>query len=448
MKAEAHMNVFGVATLTRPDAAPVAAASGMLADTVAHVRNAASALALDADVLTLLETPDRELSVALPVQMDDGSLQTLRGYRVQHSRLRGPAKGGFRYHPAVELDEVRALASLMTWKCALLDLPFGGAKGGVACEPKRMSSTELQRLTRAYAAALQPFVGARVDIPAPDVNTDDRTMAWFMDEIGRITGVNDPAVVTGKPLGLGGSPGRAESTGRGVARLALAQLLRLGIPIDGAHVVIQGFGKVGTEAARVLDAAGCRLIGAGDVSGSFHNPRGFTLERLFAQIDGNSRRVLAGLPADDGQAIPSAELLGLECDVLIPAALEGVITAANAADVRARAIVEGANGPTTRAADALLEERGIVVVPDILANAGGVVVSYFEWMQGLQGGAWSLAEVRRRLDAQLSAAYDAVVERSAARDVSLRAAAFESAVGRVAEAAQLRGYGRCGDGVQ
>jgi glutamate dehydrogenase (NAD(P)+) len=436
---------IGVSTLTRSSAS-TAPAPGMLADTIAQVRGAAQARELDADLLTLLETPERELMVALPVEMDDGSLRVFHGYRVQHSRLRGPAKGGFRYHPAVDLDEVRALASLMTWKCALLNLPFGGAKGGVAVDPTRLSSMELQRLTRAYATAVQPIIGTRVDIPAPDVNTDGRTMAWFMDELGKLTGVYDPAVVTGKPIAIGGSEGRAESTGRGVARLALAQLDKLGMPAHGARVVIQGFGKVGSEAAKVLEAAQCRIIAVGDVSGGVFNADGLSTASLLEHVRRHPRHLLDGYPADDGQRLTNAELLTLECEVLIPAALEGVITADNAADVRARVIVEGANGPTTRAADAVLAERGITVVPDILANAGGVVVSYFEWLQGLQGTRWTLAEVRRQLDDMLSAAFDAVAERAAQRNVTLRAAAFEIAVGRVAEAAQLRGFARMQDG--
>jgi glutamate dehydrogenase (NAD(P)+) len=420
----------------------------MLADTIAQVRAAAQALELDADLLTLLETPERELMVALPVEMDDGSLRIFHGYRVQHSRLRGPAKGGFRYHPAVDLDEVRALASLMTWKCALLNLPFGGAKGGVAVDPTRLSAMELQRLTRAYASALQPIIGSRIDIPAPDINTDGRTMAWFLDELGKRGGVYDPAVVTGKPIAIGGSEGRAESTGRGVARLALAQLERVGIPAHGARVVIQGFGKVGSEAAKVLADAQCRIIAVGDVSGGVFNAGGLTVTNLLEHVHRHPRHLLEGYPADDGQHLSNAELLALECEVLIPAALEGAITADNAADVRARIIVEGANGPTTRAADAVLAERGIIVVPDILANAGGVVVSYFEWLQGLQGSRWTLAEVRRQLDEMLSDAFDAVSERAAQRDVALRVAAYEIAVGRVAVAAQLRGYARSQDGVR
>ncbi len=370
--------------------------------------------------------------------MDDGRLEVFQGYRVQHSRLRGPAKGGFRYHPNVDLDEVRALASLMTWKCALLDLPYGGAKGGVTCDPSVMSNRELAQLTRAYAAGLLPIIGSRVDIPAPDVNTNEATMAWFLDEIEQRTGSYDPAIVTGKPIALGGSAGRGESTGRGVAHVARLMLDRMGIPLNQATIAVQGYGKVGFDAVKSLAESGCRIVAISDVSCSLYNPTGLDIARINAHMQSHPQRLLVGYPGEDAEVISNAQLLSLSCDVLIPAALEGQITVANAADIRARIITEGANGPTTSDADQILAERGIIVIPDILANAGGVVVSYFEWLQGLQGERWELSDVRTRLDSMMTAAFDAVLSCAEARNLSLRRAAFLIAVERVVAAAQLR----------
>jgi glutamate dehydrogenase (NAD(P)+) len=425
-------------TQTRPPVGHESHGSQLLRDSVAQVRAAARRLGLDDGTLQVLETPEREISVALPVEMDDGTIRVFRGYRVQHSRLVGPAKGGFRYHPDVDIDEVRGLASLMTWKCSLLNLPFGGAKGGVSCDPREMSTHELAQLTRAYAAALAPVIGARIDIPAPDVNTNEQTMGWFLDEYERITGAYDPAVVTGKPIALGGSQGRGEATGRGVALVAKLMLTRLGIPLDEARIVVQGYGKVGFDTVRFLAEAGCRIIAISDVSGGLYNPEGLDIARVNEHVAGHPRRLLEGYAGDDAERISNADVLTLACDALIPAALEGQITAANAADVRARIIVEGANGPTTSEADMILAERGVTVVPDILANAGGVVVSYFEWLQGLQGQRWTLADVRDRLDAQMTEAFEAVIERSDAEGMTLRQAAFVIALQRVAVAVRLR----------
>jgi glutamate dehydrogenase (NAD(P)+) len=414
--------------------------TNLLQDAQTLVREACDMLGLDPGLQQLLETPEREIAVGLPVLMDDGTLKVFHGYRVQHSRFRGPAKGGFRYHPAVDLDEVRALASLMTWKCALVDIPYGGAKGGVTCDPSVMSEGELARLTRAYASALAPVIGSRVDIPAPDMNTSEKTMAWFLDEIERRTGTYDPAVVTGKPLSLGGSAGRAEATGRGVAHVARLMLDRLNIPVDQARVVVQGYGKVGYEAVQPLVESGSKIIAISDVSVALYNPAGLDIPRINAHLQASSDRLLAGYPGEDATIISKDDLLALECDVLIPAALEGQITAANAGEIRAKIIVEGANGPTTLAADEVLHERGVIVVPDILANAGGVVVSYFEWLQGLQGSRWTLADVRAQLDQIMTDAFEAVVGCADERGVSLRRAAFLLAVERVAEAAALRAY--------
>lgn len=418
---------------------PVVDKPDLLADAQAQVHAACRTLGVDPHLEKLLETPERELMVSLPVEMDDGRIEIFLGYRVQHSRLRGPAKGGFRYHPQVDLDEVRGLASLMTWKCALLGLPYGGAKGGVTCDPTVMSSGEKERLTRAFARALVPIIGSRVDIPAPDVNTDARMMAWFLDEYENRTGNADPAVVTGKPLGLGGSAGRGEATGRGVAHVTRLMLDRAGVAHDQARIAVQGYGKVGFDAVKSLVESGCKIVAISDVSGGLYNPEGLDIPRINAHIEKHPKRLLDGYTGDDAEAITNAELLTLDCDVLIPAALEGQITAANAKDVRAWIIVEGANGPTTSAADAILAEQGVVVAPDILANAGGVVVSYFEWLQGLQGASWKLEDVRTRLDDMMTDAFEAVVERAEQAQVSLRQAAFLIAVERVVEAARMRG---------
>ena len=428
--------------IERPTSTPVAPAtssgSTLLQDAQVLVRQACEALGLETGLQRLLEVPEREVAVGLPVQMDDGSLQVFHAFRVQHSRLRGPAKGGFRYHPAVDIDEVRALASLMTWKCALVNIPYGGAKGGITCDPTVMSDGELARLTRAYARALAPVIGSRVDIPAPDVNTNDRTMAWFMDEYESTTGVYDPAIVTGKPVSLGGSLGRSEATGRGVAHVARLMLQQLGIPVEQATVAVQGYGKVGYDAVKSLWESGSKIVAISDVSCALYNPNGLDIDRLNAHVATSAGRLLAGYPGEDATVIPSEELLTLECDVLIPAALEGQITTENAGDIRARIIAEGANGPTTLDADEILNARGIVLIPDILANAGGVVVSYFEWLQGLQGNSWTLEKVRTELDTIMTAAFEAVVAHAQQHNVSLRAAAFRIAVERVAEAARLR----------
>lgn len=422
-----------------PATSPRTQGSTLLEDALTEVINASRSLGLSDGMLQLLLTPEREFSVALPVQMDDGRLHVFSGYRVQHSRLRGPAKGGFRYHPAVDIDEVRGLASLMTWKCALLDLPYGGAKGGVTCTPEQLSEGELSRLTRAYARAIAPFIGAQVDIPAPDVNTNDRTMGWFLNEIEGLRGYHEPSVVTGKPLSLGGSQGRGESTGRGVALVTRLMLDRLGISAQDARIVVQGYGKVGYEAVQTLTEWGYRIVAISDVSGALYNPSGLDIPRINRFVFGGSPALLAGYAGDDATHLGNDELLALPCDALIPAALEGQIHSGNAGDIKAAVIVEGANGPTTHAASVSLGARGVTIVPDILANAGGVVVSYFEWLQGLQGSRWSLDDVRSKLDTMMTAAFEAVVSRSQEVGCSMREAAFQIAVHRVADAAVLRG---------
>lgn len=414
--------------------------SSLLKDASQQFRRAAERLKLPAGLQAILEMPERELSVTLPVEMDDGRIEVFHGYRVQHSRVRGPAKGGIRFHPSVDLDEVRGLAALMTWKCALLNLPYGGAKGGVTCNPALLSVGEIARITRAYTTALLPIIGPQVDVPAPDINTDERIMAWLLDQAEHHSGSHEPAIVTGKPLALGGIPGRGEATGRGVALITQLILRRLDIAPERARIAVQGFGKVGSQTVRFLAEAGCNIIAISDVSGALYNPEGLDLQRIENHVRQHPRGLLEGYAGDDAEWIDNATLLSLECDVLIPAALEGQLHGGNAGDVRARVVVEAANGPTTGEADQILNERGIVVVPDILANAGGVVVSYFEWLQGLQGTRWLLNDVRTRLDAMMSEAFETVVERAEKEQVGLREAAYLLAVGRVAEAARLRWY--------
>ena len=395
----------------------------------------ADKLGLDDGLREWLSLPQRELTTHFPVRMDDGSLKVYEGYRVQHSLARGPAKGGIRYHPRVNLEEVRALAMWMAWKCAVVDLPFGGAKGGVACNPKEMSQAELERLTRRFASEISIIIGPENDIPAPDVNTNAQVMAWIMDTYSMHKGYSVLGVVTGKPLAIGGSQGRDEATGRGVAIIASEVMLHQGSSIDGTTVAIQGFGNAGTHAARILSDMGVRVIAATDSQGGRYNLKGLDVKRAIAvkretgQL-GNYR---------DGDAISNDELLEMPCDILIPAALENQITGSNAPRVKAKVIVEAANGPTTPKADEVLNENGVTVVPDILANAGGVVVSYFEWIQGLQHHFWELAEVQAKLERIMKNAYDEVVAMATTRKVSLREAALMLGVGRVTESIKLRG---------
>ncbi len=375
--------------------------------------------------------------MALPVHRDDGSLEVFTGYRVQHSTARGPGKGGIRFHPSVTLDEVKGLAMLMSWKCAVTDIPLGGAKGGVAFDPRGMSEREIQRLTKRYTAAILPIIGPETDIPAPDVNTDARHMAWIVDTVTMMTGRHSPEVVTGKPIELGGSRGRHEATGRGVAFVTLEVLKRLGRAPDSTRVAVQGFGNVGSIAALALAEAGCKVVAISDVSGGYAATDGFDVRRAMEHAQRNPQRALEGLPG--ARRISNAELLASEVDVLIPAALEGQITAANAHEVRAAIIVEGANGPLTAEADRALAARGVTIVPDILANAGGVVVSYFEWVQSRAQFYWELDEVERRLEIYMRRAMDLVLAKAQVYDCTPRQAAFIVAVERVASALDKRG---------
>lgn len=392
-------------------------------------------LSLKRGIEEYLRRPERELTVNFPVKMDDGSVRIFTGYRVHHSTARGPAKGGIRYHPLVTLDEVCALAMWMTWKCAVMNLPYGGAKGGVTCDPKMLSLQELENLTRRYATGISILLSPKGDIPAPDLNTTPQIMAWIMDTYSMHRGYPVPAVVTGKPVAVGGSLGRSEATGRGVMIATREALATTDRPLAGARVAVQGFGNVGRVSAMLLHDAGARIVATTDSSGGRRDPSGLD-PRALERHKRESGRLI---DCPGGEPIDNAALLATDCDVLIPAALEQQITAANADGIRARIIVEGANGPTTPEADAILAERGVLVVPDIVANAGGVTVSYFEWVQDLQSFFWTEAEINERLERLMVRAFQEVSATAREQDVDLRTAALIRAVGRVAEAIMILG---------
>jgi len=396
---------------------------------------AADRLGLDDGTRGVLRACKRELSVHFPVLMDAGGARIFSGYRVQHNLARGPAKGGLRYHPDVSLDEVRALAMWMTWKSAVVNIPYGGAKGGVIVNPRSLSLGELERLTRRYATEISIIIGEDEDIPAPDVGTDSQIMAWIMDTISMHRGHTHAGVVTGKPVSVGGTLGRAEATGRGLQYVVQEAARERGIGLEGATVAVQGFGNVGAVAANLLALAGARVVAVSDSSGALYNGKGLDLAVLAPfQKD---RRPLT--EATGGDQISNAELLALPVDFLIPAALEGQINAANAGEVRARVVVEGANGPTTPEADAILAEKGVVLIPDIVANAGGVIVSYFEWVQDLQFYFWEENEVNQRLHTIITRAYGDVARTAEEEGVTLREAAMMVGVSRVVEATKIRG---------
>ncbi len=398
--------------------------------------SAVSVLGLDDGLHQLLATPRRSLEVAVPLRRDDGSLEVLKGYRVQHNLSRGPAKGGIRFHPHTDLDEVRALAMWMTWKCALIGIPYGGAKGGVAVDPRLLSRNELERVTRRYASEIIPIIGPEKDIPAPDVGTDEQTMAWIMDTYSMHSGYTVTGVVTGKPVSIGGSLGRGGATSRGVMFTCFSALREAGVDHRSVRVAVQGFGKVGGLAAQYLHDAGCCVVAVSDVGGGIYNARGLDPSALIKHLKSGADTVV-GYPGTD--TITNAELLELDVDVLVPAALEGVIHEGNAGAVKARFVIEGANGPTTPDGDKILEDRGVVVVPDILANSGGVAVSYFEWVQDLQAYFWSEDEVNDRLKVLMEHAYEQVSELARDKGLSLRVAAQVIGVGRVADAHRTRG---------
>jgi len=410
-------------------------ANPLYASSLAALDQAAKALRLDPGVWQILRHAKRELTVHFPVRMDNGSIQVFSGYRIQHNVVRGPAKGGIRYHPAVDVDEVRALAMLMTWKCALVNIPYGGAKGGVACDPRALSLGELERLTRRYATEISIIIGPEYDIPAPDMGTNPQIMAWFMDTYSMHRGYSVTGVVTGKPVIIGGTAGRADATGKGCVIVAREAAKQMGIRLSGAKAVVQGFGNVGSSTARAFVAEGARVIAVSDGRGGIFRSEGLDIAGVLRHQRGAG--TVVGFPG--AESITNAELLELPCDLLVPAALENQITVDNARRVQARLIVEGANGPTTPDADRILQERHIVVVPDILANAGGVIVSYFEWVQDLQSYFWEEDEITRRLERILVRAFNDVIGASRQEQLDLRAAAYELAVSRVAEALVMRG---------
>ena len=403
--------------------------------TVEQFNAAANVLNLNAGLRAVLSHCKRELTVNFPVEMDDGTVQVFTGHRVHHNTARGPVKGGLRYHQSVTLDEVKALAMWMTWKCAVVNVPFGGAKGGVAVDPKQLSIVELENLTRRYTSEIGIVIGPQSDIPAPDVNTNPQVMAWIMDTYSMQAGYSVPGVVTGKPLHLGGSEGRVEATGQGCFYIMEAAARAHDLDLSKQRVVIQGFGNVGGNLANILYAAGVPVLAVSDVEGGVYNPHGLDIPRL--QRHKQEHGTVVGYR--EAEPIDNAALLELPCDILVPAALEGQLTSRNAGRVKAGMVVEAANGPTTLAADLMLGDRGVIVVPDILANAGGVTVSYFEWAQAMQAYAWELEEVNTRLKKIMTRAFDAVLDSSRQRNLTLRTAAMVLAVQRVADAVRTRG---------
>jgi glutamate dehydrogenase (NAD(P)+) len=396
---------------------------------------AADKLYLSEDLREVLRQPKRELTVNFPVRLDSGRMKTFTGYRVQHNVNRGPAKGGIRYGPDVTLDEVKALAMWMTWKCAVVGIPYGGAKGGVICDPKHMSPGELERLTRRYASEIAIIIGPHSDIPAPDVNTNAQVMAWIMDTYSMHEGYSIPAVVTGKPLSLGGSEGRNDATATGVLFVTRQAARRLGMPLQGARVSIQGYGNAGSVAARLFHKEGCKVVAVSDTRGGIYHEAGLDPAAVLRHKQEHGSVV--GFP--HAQQMSVQEVLEVPCEILIPAATEGVITAKNADRVQARIVSEAANGPTTPQADTILFDKGISVIPDILANAGGVTVSYFEWVQDLQSFFWGVEEITQKLEVIMNRAFAAVAEKADQSHCDLRLAANMLAISRVAEATQIRG---------
>ncbi len=396
---------------------------------------AAQKLSLDPGLYQVLRAPEKQVIVAVPYLRDSGGVEVLTGYRVLHNRARGPAKGGIRFDLGVTLDEVKALAAWMTWKCAVVNIPFGGAKGAVVCEPSQLSNAELERITRRYTSAIIETLGPDSDVPAPDVNTNERVMAWVMDTYSMHVRHTVTAVVTGKPVEMGGSLGRREATGRGCMQVTREALRKLRMPVEGTRVVVQGFGNVGSIAAEMMERQGMKIIAVSDKSGGVHNPKGLKVKDLQEHV--TRHRFLSEYK--NAEPVTNEELLTLDCDVLVPAALENVITAHNAAAIKARIICEGANGPTSAGADRILEEKGIFVVPDILANAGGVTVSYFEWVQDRGGYFWDEETVNLRLERIMVRSFEDVAAMSDRHGVSLRIAAYMVAIDRVAAVHRLRG---------
>ncbi len=402
---------------------------------VEQFTTAADQLGIEDYVREKLADCERVLIVTFPVRMQDDTVKMFTGYRSQHNTARGPAKGGLRYHPNVSLDEVKALSMWMTWKCAVVGIPFGGGKGGVICDPTKMASIEVERLTRRYATSLEGFIGADRDVPAPDVNTNAQIMAWLMDTLSMHQGHTLLPLVTGKPVALGGSLGRADATGRGVSFVVAQAAQHLGFSLDGLPTAVQGFGNVGSVSAMLLHDLGCKIVALSDVEGGIYNPRGIDPRKVLQHV--HETKSVVNFPGTE--PLTNAELLEIKCDLLVPAALENQITKENASRLRARFVAEGANGPTTPDADHILQERGIFLIPDVLANAGGVTVSYFEWVQDLQSFFWSESEINTRLKRIMDESFEAVWTIAQERHVDMRTGAYMLAINRVAEAERVRG---------
>ena len=405
---------------------------------LAVVDKAAKAVGMDEQDYIAIKYPERELKVSIPVRMDNGSIQVFEGYRVQHSSSRGPCKGGIRYHQDCDINEVKALAAWMSFKCAVVNIPYGGGKGAIKVDPSKLSKSELERLTRRYTASILPIIGPEKDIPAPDVNSNSQIMDWVMDTYSMMKGYTVPGVVTGKDLDVGGSIGRPEATGRGVMIITLQLLKKLGIDPKGVSIAIQGMGNVGSVAARLLYEKGCKIVAVSDVSGGIRNANGLDMQEVLAFI-GNKQRFLKDYNADNVEHISNEELLETKCDVLIPAAMENQITKDNANKLQCKYIVEAANGPTTKEADEIIDKRGIILVPDILANAGGVTVSYFEWVQNLQALWWDLDEVNEKLEKIMIKAWNELDDVANKNHLSYRLAAYVVAIQRISRAKKLRG---------
>ncbi len=400
---------------------------------------AADILGLDSGTFDYLKTPQMQVTVSIPIKLDDGTIKVFEGLRIIHSSVRGPSKGGIRFHPDVNVQEVKALAAWMTWKCAVVNIPFGGAKGGIICDPRKLTKVELEKITRRYTGNLLDVFGPERDIPAPDVNTDEQIMGWIMDTYSMHIRHTESAVVTGKPGNLGGSAGRRKATGRGVRIVSEAAMEQIGLQPEGAKISIQGFGNVGAVAAEEFSEIGAKVVAISDVTGGYYNPAGIDIEHAIRHRKENDG-LLTDFPG--AEKISNEALLELECDILAPCALENVINRKNADKIKAKIIIEGANGPTTAKADAILDKKGILVVPDILANAGGVSVSYFEWVQNRIGYYWSEDDVNERLQRILTEAYASVRKRSEKHNVNMRIGAYVLAIERVANALKLRGiYG-------
>ena len=405
---------------------------------LAVVDKAAKAVGMDEQDYIAIKYPERELKVSIPVRMDNGSIQVFEGYRVQHSSSRGPCKGGIRYHQDCDINEVKALAAWMSFKCAVVNIPYGGGKGAIKVDPSKLSKSELERLTRRYTASILPIIGPEKDIPAPDVNSNSQIMDWVMDTYSMMKGYTVPGVVTGKDLDVGGSIGRPEATGRGVMIITLQLLKKLGIDPKGVSIAIQGMGNVGSVAARLLYEKGCKIVAVSDVSGGIRNANGLDMQEVLAFI-GNKQRFLKDYNADNVEHISNEELLETKCDVLIPAAMENQITKDNANKLQCKYIVEAANGPTAKEADEIIDKRGIILVPDILANAGGVTVSYFEWVQNLQALWWDLDEVNEKLEKIMVKAWNELDDVANKNHLSYRLAAYVVAIQRISRAKKLRG---------